>query len=260
MKKMKYNMTFIIGLMLCICMSSGCRKNEIMFSIPISGVEYFAEDSSFLEEPNMVRIESTEILEKISCSDVELCWYLRDDIVSCAYRRANGQTDAGNSNEWYQFDREESAYREGFGAEAYQDLFGQDGFCIIAPRGSIYVAKNYYYFDETGELQLLYCGQASDQMDDFNGDGRKEVISTYSGWSMDYYYMQDDKLFTFPVSERINEQLKKDYRDDMFYANSSETVDSHTLAIPFEIIMGEKSFPGRIKFDEENMAVSELSE
>jgi len=72
-------------------------------------------------------------------NELEICWYLDNDIQKCAYRR--------NGSDWIQFLAEDSCYRDSYGAELYDNLFGYSGFFIKAPRGAAYYAHDYYYFD-----------------------------------------------------------------------------------------------------------------
>jgi len=76
-------------------------------------------------------------------------------------------------------------YQEGYGIEPYEDVFGHDGFYIVCPRGTAYVAYDYYYFNADGTLKLLI--QCSNYVieDDIDGDGEKELQWFYHGTADD---------------------------------------------------------------------------
>jgi len=162
-------------------------------TIPILGEKHEPYDA-YSSQPSAVIINDDSVLFLTELSDdLEICWYICGNVPNCAYRRQGG--------EWMRFVTEESAYREGFGAGLYNNLFGCHGFYISCPRGAAYYAYDYYYFDGDGELKLLFCGTFLDVIGDFNGDGENELLYFYhAGRDIYYYYIDEGDIYSFNVT------------------------------------------------------------
>ena len=177
--------------------SDGLIPREVV--LPILGVKMDGyENNSFnMTYPRAVAVSEDSVLSITKLSgDLEICWYIDDDVPNCSYRRQDG--------EWMHFLTENSAYRDGFGAALYNDLFGYSGFYILCPRGAAYYARDYYYFDESGELKLLFSGVHMDAISDFNHDGATELLWFYhAGGDTDYYYTVGEDIFMFDIIEAL---------------------------------------------------------
>jgi hypothetical protein len=167
------------------------RGQEVI--IPILGEKYEQYDA-YGSYPTAVKIDPASVLSLTELSSaIGICWYVDNGFPNCAYRRQGG--------DWMHFVTEESGYRDGFGASLYSDVFGHSGFYISGPRGAAYHAYDYYYFDDDGELNLLFCGTYLDTVGDFNGDGKNELMYFYhAGRDTDYFYMVGDEIFMFDVT------------------------------------------------------------
>ena len=175
---------------------------ETVVSIPINGKKNEINDIWGTSHTS-VAISDDCILSLTTLSgDLEICWFLEDDYPNCAYRR--------NSGEWIRFLAEETGYRDGFGAALYGDLFGHSGFFIMAPRGTAYFARDYYYFDEDGELQLLFQGTYLDAISDFNDDGETELLWFYhAGRDAAYNYTDGADIFRFDIVSALSEHFSE---------------------------------------------------
>ena len=101
------------------------------------------------------------------------------------------------------FCEEYSAYTEGYGAEPFQDVFGHDGFRIIAPRGAAYTAYDYYYLDETGVPRLLAACSNQVVEGDLNGDGEKELLWFYHLNEAYYAFQKEGTLYLADIKSMV---------------------------------------------------------
>lgn len=86
------------------------------------------------------------------------------------------------------FCQDYSAYEDGYAAEPFTDILGQDGFRITAPRGAAYTAYDYYTLDADGVPRLL-ADCANDVIEaDINADGETELLWFYHG-GRDIFYV-----------------------------------------------------------------------
>jgi len=168
--------------------------------IPIQGIKHNVDETAWyqLSTSSSVSISDNSILNQSKLPDgTEVCWYIDNDIVNCAYRKHGGG--------WIRFITEDSGYRDGFGAEPYSNLFGFSGFYIMAPRGAAYYAHDYYYFDADGKLQFLISGTYLDIIADFNNDGQNELLWFYHGGrDAVYNYMVDEDIVMFDIIEALS--------------------------------------------------------
>lgn len=105
-----------------------------------------------------------------------------------------------NGNALTRFCREESGYREGYDVEPFFDVLGQSGFRILAPRGSAYVAYDYYVMGENGVPQLLAeCANQVEEVD-VNRDGEVDLRWYYHGGQETYYYFRQNGQLYFSGS------------------------------------------------------------
>ena len=148
-----------------------------------------------------VSISENSVLNLSKLSDgTEICWYISNDIQSCAYRKPGG--------EWIRFVTEDSGYLDGYGAESYSNLFGHSGFYIKAPRGAAYLAQDYYYFDTDGKLQFLFGGTYLDTLVDFNNDGNNDLLYYYhDGRIAQYYYKVGEDILVFDIIEALSSRF-----------------------------------------------------
>ena len=79
------------------------------------------------------------------------------------------------------FAAEDSGYAYGYGVRAVENVLGQNGFCIEAPRGAAYTAHDYYVFDEDGLPRLLMDCSNDVLEKDVDGDGVTELVWNYHG-------------------------------------------------------------------------------
>lgn len=79
------------------------------------------------------------------------------------------------------FAAEYSGYEDGYRVRAFENVLGQSGFRIEAPRGAAYTAYDYYVFDETGVPRLLMDCSNNVLERDVNGDGVTELVWDYHG-------------------------------------------------------------------------------
>jgi len=168
--------------------------------IPTQGVIYNADDWAWnqVSTSSAVNISENNVLSLSKLSDgTEVCWYIIDDIRSCAYRKHGG--------EWIRFVTEDSGYLDGYGAEPYSNLFGHSGFYIKAPRGAAYYAYDYYYFDTDGKLQFLFGGTYLDTPVDFNNDSNNDLLYFYhAGRIARYYYKVGEDILMFDIIEALS--------------------------------------------------------
>lgn len=94
------------------------------------------------------------------------------------------------------FFREESCYTEGYRAQSFSDILGQEGFSLTAPRGAAYTARDYYVLEEDGSPCLLAACAGEPLETDADGDGEKELLWFYHGGREVYYvFRQEDTIY-----------------------------------------------------------------
>lgn len=152
------------------------------------------------------------------------------------------------------FCEEYTAYTEGYAAEPFTDILGQDGFRIIAPRGAAYLAFDYYTLDETGTPRLL-ATCANDVIEaDVNGDGETELLWFYHGGQDIYYiFRQKDALREVCLTDLLSQQEEP----WLVFAVSPPTLEEDCL--PVEAVQGgwgalspeAKYLSGRLRFTAE---------
>ncbi|MDR0916265.1 MAG: M56 family metallopeptidase [Oscillospiraceae bacterium] len=147
--------------------------------------------------------------------------------------------------EWHLLtDERDITTYDGYSIETFDNLFGHDGFYLVAPRGSSNLSHDYFYFDADGVPQLLILGAYADAIGDFNGDGIHEYIWFYhSGREMFYIYMRDGRLYQFDVvTALLSLYPNREYTDDypnphpdadgmtrIFYHLKNDTSDPYTV-------------------------------
>jgi hypothetical protein len=196
----------------------------------LSGEQYSVSDYPNAEFETYTAPESevADVIASLTLENgVETRWYEYDGLKCCAFRKPGG--------EWTRFLMEEALHypREQYGIETYGELFGQSGFCIVAPRGAGYTARDYYYFDDTGELRLLYPSVYLDYIADFDGDGASELLWVYyqgDGGDIRYVYQRGGVIYTMFVMDELK-TLKPDW--------SSIAGDESMIA---EIMSGDVGF------------------
>ena len=264
------NFCLIAALLLLLCSCVSTQESPLMLtdygesqpaevSLPILGEKMtgYENNSCNMVYPYAVTIREESVLSLTRLADtLEICWYLDGDFPNCAYRRQDGA--------WMCFLKEDSMYRDGFGAALYHDLFGYSGFYIIAPRGAAYCAYDYYYFNADGELELLLMGLPEDAISDFNGDGKTELLSFYhAGRFTTYYYAVGDDLFMFDIIDALTthfvdwEYICADplsLRDDTWFdAPVPENVNSYPLLVTYQY--GGKEREAQIRFTQSEILV-----
>jgi len=218
-------------------------------TIPIHGDRVNIYDSAYnqVSTSSAVIISDHSILSLTELStELEICWYLDNEVQKCAYRRYGG--------DWIQFLAEDSGYRDGFGAKLYDNLFGHSGFCIVAPRGAAYYAQDYYYFDVDGVLRFLFCGTFLDVFVDFNNDGVNELIWFYHGGrDAAYYYPVGDDFFVFDIIGAISAC----FADWEYLEINPLSLCDDTLELTYQ--RGDEQYDAQIRFTADNLIVQEKS-
>ena len=213
--------------------------------IPIHGVKVNNTEFAYnqVSTPSTVEINEDTVLSMTELSDeLDICWYLDNDIQKCAYRRYGG--------EWFQFLAEDSAYRDGFGAQSYENLFGHSGFFIEAPRGAAYFAYDYYYFEEDGTLRFLFAGTFLDTFVDFNNDGNNELLWFYHGdRDAIYYYTSGSDIFMFEIIGA----LSACFNDWEYIAVNPLSLHNNTLQITYRC--DDEQYAAQISFVADTMIV-----
>ena len=107
------------------------------------------------------------------------------------------------------FCQEYSAYTEGYSAEPFSDILGQDGFRITAPRGAAYTAYDYYTLADSGTPRLL-ADCANDVIEsDLNGDGERELLWFYhAGRDIFYLFCRSGEVCCLCLSDLLAQQAE----------------------------------------------------
>jgi len=160
------------------------------------------------------------------------------------------------------FCEEYAAYTEGYSAEPFSDVLGQDGFRITAPRGAAYIAYDYYTLDDSGVPRLL-ADCANDVIEtDVNSDGERELLWFYHGGrDIFYVFQQTGAVCCLCLTDILAEQAEP----WLVFAASVNTLEDGCL--PVETLRGgwdalspEADFlPARLRFTAEAVYLESAS-
>ena len=176
----------VIGL--CAALLTACcvsfRQNEEMtmvLTVPLSEAEPMPSFSS--EEPFLSPASQAGDLlcsEALPDGTQLLCYWEPESELTKFWALCRGEEDL-------RFFQEESCYTEGYRAQSFSDILGQNGFSITAPRGAAYTARDYYVLDEQGTPLLLATCAGEPLETDADGDGERELLWFYHGGREIYY-------------------------------------------------------------------------
>ncbi len=94
------------------------------------------------------------------------------------------------------FCKEESGYTSDYTVEPFDDILGQSGFRLLAPRGAGYFAYDYYVVDGDGIPRLLARCANEVEETDLNHDGETDLRWYYHGRREIFtYFRQDGQLY-----------------------------------------------------------------
>ena len=152
------------------------------------------------------------------------------------------------------FCQEYSAYTEGYSAEPFSDILGQDGFRISAPRGAAYHAYDYYTVDPSGTPRLL-ADCANDVTEaDLNADGETELLWFYHGGrDIFYIFTRESAVHSLCVTDALAEQAEP------WLAATESTELTEDSCLPIRALRGGSAepvtfsdfVPARLRFTEE---------
>jgi len=154
------------------------------------------------------------------------------------------------------FYEENSAYPDGYSAEPFTDILGQDGFRIMAPRGAAYQAYDYYTLDETGTPRLLAACANSVIEADVNGDGERELLWFYHGGRDIYYIFRQEGS---PQEICLTDHLAQQEEPWLVIAEYTELTEDSCLPVRalqggWETVSPETEFlSGRLRFTAESV-------
>lgn len=152
------------------------------------------------------------------------------------------------------FCQEYSAYPEGYSAEPFTDILGQDGFRISAPRGAAYHAYDYYTVDPSGTPRLLADCANSVIEADVNGDGERELLWFYHGGrDIFYVFTREGAVRSLCVTDALAEQAEP------WLAAAESTELTEDSCLPIRALRGGSAepvtfsdfVPARLRFTEE---------
>lgn len=154
------------------------------------------------------------------------------------------------------FCQEESAYPDGYAAEPFTNVLGQQGFRIVAPRGAAYLAYDYYMMDEVGIPHLL-AACANDVIEtDINSDGETELLWFYHGGRDIYYiFRREGSLHEVCLSGLLDSQEPA----WLVTASTFNTLEAgclpvHALQGGWAALSPDAHFlPGRLRFSEDTV-------
>lgn len=183
------------GLLLAGCAAPGAAPEETVpppeksaaeeyaaaLSIPLADLEPCRPLPSM--EPDTAGLETMgEILCDETLPDgteVVCCWH--PDHLTDPDERYTKYWALRRGDKLLRFAVESSGYELGYGVRTFENVLGQNGFCIEAPRGAAYTAHDYYVFDEEGLPRLLMDCSNDVLEKDVDGDGVTELVWNYHG-------------------------------------------------------------------------------
>lgn len=167
-------------------------SEKLYFSVSLTEVQrYTPPEGQLLSNPDVVPADTMgEVLVETTLSDGTdvLCYWEPDS--ECTKYWAIRKGDA-----LLRFCMEDSGYDGGYGIREYEDVLGQDGFCISGPRGAAYSFIDYYYLDKDGIPRLLVDCATQVVEQDWTGDGERELLWTYHQYEGYYYFRRDGDIY-----------------------------------------------------------------
>lgn len=188
-------------------------QNETIYEIALSDgfpIDYtdsqFAEASGIHPVTSITKNDIYSVAKQFSYESYNVFFYLRNPYyVSAAVETPD--------NKYYRI-YEGGVYSGGvFGIESYEGLFGYDGFLLYYETENKPV-RDYYYFEHGTPKLLLHCA-GNTFVEDFDGDGLKEVLCFEDGdptgnlaINAHYYYMYNDTLSGILPEYHVNQKMR----------------------------------------------------
>ena len=160
------------------------------------------------------------------------------------------------------FCEETACYTDGYAAELFTNVLGQEGFRITAPRGAAYIARDYYTVDESGTPRLLAACANEVIEADLNGDGERELLWFYHGGREIFYiFRQEGILRELCLTDVLAQQAEPWLVIAVFPPAAEEgCLPVEALRGGWDALSPEAEFlPARLRFTAEAVSLEPLS-
>ncbi|WOO35267.1 M56 family metallopeptidase [Anaerocolumna sp. AGMB13020] len=228
------------------------------YTIPLDDVSFYGPHG-IQQESTVDESDIAEILAEAESGGVKMLFYraYSGDIWGAWMK------DDGSVYRFLQaYDAQESwGYQSGFSIEPFQNLFGRDGFIMSLLLGASYRVYDYYFFNESGDIELLASCTNNHTVLDLNGDGSLELLYfSYINELRPYFYFQRDSgLYEVDVTALLYNTFLG-WSHIQSEDSVSQDAEGPYLALTFRLGEEETEYSCRVRYTGNALVVEDIPE